>query len=575
VIRPYYGSHLDPYFFVCPSSSKTRAVFPTTAQIQSDTNVFEVFLNYPFSYNLSGGNLDETGSVPLGVVSLIYYAEYGASSPNYINRISTFKDPSIRFLSVEKGDFVFTSVSNNSNSLRPPLSFNPPSAGWVSQDTLAFVIALNGEWGSGKTTFLRMWRQQLLNSGFQCILFNAWENDFSDSPAVSIMGELGIAAKQKLKETGVEGPVAEEKFRDVLKKAKTIARVLAPKAAGIAGRMLLEKVGVSDDLRKDISAILEEGIENQIDQYPDSKNQLEAFRDSLEAYLRALNQRQPSETASTSEKPLVFIVDELDRCKPTYAIDLLESIKHLFSVKGVVFVLGIDRVQLGSTIGTRYGKAFDESGYLRRFIDFEYTLPKPDPEKFLNELFKRFDFEGLLSKGVHEEIRVNQTNEIQSLLPHLFSLFGFSLRTQEQCVRRLSVVILTANPSRRFFGLHTAFLICLREFDRIMYDRYCSGEIDNAPLFVNIHPSPKYSDFKKKHVAPILEAYLIAGIVDKERRNRALTECENRIHNKTEDPDNNYNQIVWNHISSIRHQFDFSGLTKNVQESIELARAFN
>ena len=137
VIRPYYGSHLDPYFFVCPSSSKTRAVFPTTAQIQSDTNVFEVFLNYPFSYNLSGGNLDETGSVPLGVVSLIYYAEYGASSPNYINRISTFKDPSIRFLSVEKGDFVFTSVSNNSNSLRPPLSFNPPSAGWVSQDTLA------------------------------------------------------------------------------------------------------------------------------------------------------------------------------------------------------------------------------------------------------------------------------------------------------------------------------------------------------------------------------------------------------------------------------------------------------
>ena len=54
-----------------------------------------------------------------------------------------------------------------------------------------FVLAIDSPWGSGKTTFLKMWLQYLRNEGFHCLYFNAWENDFSDSPLVSLIGELG------------------------------------------------------------------------------------------------------------------------------------------------------------------------------------------------------------------------------------------------------------------------------------------------------------------------------------------------------------------------------------------------
>ena len=60
----------------------------------------------------------------------------------------------------------------------------------------AFVLAIDAPWGSGKTTFLRMWLQSLQNQGFHCLYFNAWQNDFSDSPLVSLIGEICEAIKK-------------------------------------------------------------------------------------------------------------------------------------------------------------------------------------------------------------------------------------------------------------------------------------------------------------------------------------------------------------------------------------------
>lgn len=53
-----------------------------------------------------------------------------------------------------------------------------------------FVLAINNEWGAGKTTFVKMWEQQLKNEGFKTIYFNAWENDFDSNPLVAIISEF-------------------------------------------------------------------------------------------------------------------------------------------------------------------------------------------------------------------------------------------------------------------------------------------------------------------------------------------------------------------------------------------------
>ena len=53
-----------------------------------------------------------------------------------------------------------------------------------------FVLGINSPWGSGKTTFVQMWKQHLQNEGFNCLYFNAWETDFSEDPFVAMIGEI-------------------------------------------------------------------------------------------------------------------------------------------------------------------------------------------------------------------------------------------------------------------------------------------------------------------------------------------------------------------------------------------------
>lgn len=67
----------------------------------------------------------------------------------------------------------------------------------------------------------------------------------------------------------------------------------------------------------------------------------------------------------------MFFIDELDRCRPTFAIELLERIKHLFDIQNIVFVLSIDKEQLEASTAAAYGSAINAPEYLRRFIDLE------------------------------------------------------------------------------------------------------------------------------------------------------------------------------------------------------------
>ena len=60
-------------------------------------------------------------------------------------------------------------------------------------------------------------------------------------------------------------------------------------------------------------------------------------------------------TAEFTSKKLVFLIDELDRCRPTYAVETIEKIKHLFSVPGIIWVLVMNKEQIESSIQKVYG----------------------------------------------------------------------------------------------------------------------------------------------------------------------------------------------------------------------------
>ena len=221
--------------------------------------------------------------------------------------------------------------------------------GLLATQTEALTVSLNGEWGSGKTFMLKRWRQQLENDGYGAIYFNAWEDDFVPDPLVAILGQLQAHLSEE--------PAVKEFLAGAGQVIATVASGIFKKATGVdiedaAGKA--SKAATTRDMKllDEYSAVLGSRLQ---------------LRDSL--------QRMANKLFETSRKPLVFIIDELDRCRPSFAIELLERVKHLFNIEHVVFVLGIDRTQLGQAIRSVYGD-IDSENYLHRFIDIDFRLPQ-------------------------------------------------------------------------------------------------------------------------------------------------------------------------------------------------------
>ena len=83
---------------------------------------------------------------------------------------------------------------------------------------------------------------------------------------------------------------------------------------------------------------------------------------------------------------LIIFVDELDRCKPIYAVRLLERIKHYFDNERITFVFSINTNELQHTIKRYYGENFDACRYLDRFFDLRMSLPPANIANFYRSI---------------------------------------------------------------------------------------------------------------------------------------------------------------------------------------------
>lgn len=277
-----------------------------------------------------------------------------------------------------------------------------------------FVLAIDNEWGTGKTTFVKMWKKYLDNNDFKTLYFNAWENDFEQDILVTLISELKELKTSK----------NEESFKKVINKAFPLAKSLA---LGLLKTQIEKHVG-NDFVKEFInqtSSTVADGLQEQIDIYTNKKNSIIEFKESLKKFV--------SET--TEGKPVVFIIDELDRCRPNYAVELLEQLKHLFSVPGIVFVLSIDKIQLGNAVRGVYGSdLIDSNEYLRRFIDIEYSIPEPATKLFCNYLFDYFQFDEFLSNNERLKFQELQ-NDKSGFLDFVITLLDYGnipLRVQEK-----------------------------------------------------------------------------------------------------------------------------------------------
>jgi len=375
-----------------------------------------------------------------------------------------------------------------------------------------FVLALDSPWGTGKTTVVRMLRRSLEIDGFQCVYFNAWKDDYVTDPLIPMVSAIdGLKALNDS---------ANESFRTsmaIVKKAVGPIAKRALKAAIKVGTMgVLDVDEVIEEATADAAS---EAASDLIDAFQKEKASLEQFRNALEKAVGKLSENDPP-------RPLIFFIDELDRCRPSYAIELLERVKHLFDVPNMVFVLSIDKKQLEAITAAVYGERIDAPEYLRRFIDLEYALPALHTKSYTRELIKRFEFKEFFdARKQHSSLAYDHDNFVEAFTL-LAGMFDLPLRARERCLTRLAVA-LTQTPQNGYLDpIVLSLLLVLRTNRPDLYAGLISGSIAPRNLIETLRKLPAAREFSASRMSTVLEAYLIAGDVVRERAEQVLKELQ-------------------------------------------------
>ena len=241
------------------------------------------------------------------------------------------------------------------------------------------VITVEAEFGQGKTLFSKAWKYFLeTNDNEAVIRFNAWSSDHADDPLLSFAG--AVLSNFPIETTP---PDVREK---AIKLTKTVGRIagkaalswLIRDAAGDLQEVLNENLGdtelagliedVNTALSKSAIAALAAQIDAEKIRQNDIPEQIKALRTAI------------TKDRGGSQR-LIIMIDELDRCRPDYAIRLLESIKHLFLIEEVIFILFVNLKQIERTATQLFGEISDGERYITKFIDLRLSLPLVEEDK--------------------------------------------------------------------------------------------------------------------------------------------------------------------------------------------------
>ena len=109
------------------------------------------------------------------------------------------------------------------------------------------VLAINGEWGRGKTTFMNMWKQLLENKGFSALYFNVWEHDFVSDPLIGLVAEF-------------KSQLTDQKCGEMIANLVEVAcEVIVGTIPGLLGSLAKKYIG------EDAASTIKEGIFDTID----------------------------------------------------------------------------------------------------------------------------------------------------------------------------------------------------------------------------------------------------------------------------------------------------------------------
>lgn len=262
----------------------------------------------------------------------------------------------------------------------------------LGSDIDIFPMAIDGSWGTGKTEFciklIQLMEEEQKQEGAKkknIIYFDAFEAEPTDQPLLCLLAK-------------VREVIPDKKKKEFTQRIAPVAKVLI-KTAGKAFLQYTLKTSASalnEEINKAVvnsgEALIDMGVESLLDAYAKSKENIDALKAVL--------------TEAVKEIPLVIFIDELDRCRPDFALSIFELTKHIFDIHGIKIIFSINSEQMKSIIKNRYGNYIDAEVYLEKFIHFSILLQN----KFVNNRTHNINAMNILYKYIEEECHIFSNN---------------------------------------------------------------------------------------------------------------------------------------------------------------------
>ena len=290
-----------------------------------------------------------------------------------------------------------------------------------SSNKNGFSVAIDGDWGSGKTWILDALESQLPNDEYLIFHYNAWENDFYEEPLVALLSVMLESLRQI------------KKVKEIVSRANVVSSSILA-LSKIVGVITEKKLGVnlSDTL---------DAIKNTNAAWHDAVLTDDDFN-TLLPLANALKQVKKVLSELNSDFKIFLVVDELDRCLPEYAIKVLERLHHVCNKMPVFQIIAIDKSNLADSICKVFGKNFPNpspqhnimqfaDSYLQKFIDISIPLSNGKPNKSLevmNGLEKEF-CEWTRDRSTGAPVNFNESF-LEEFLAEMFN--GIDRRLQEK-----------------------------------------------------------------------------------------------------------------------------------------------
>lgn len=249
----------------------------------------------------------------------------------------------------------------------------------IEESDARFAIGLFGGWGSGKTTLMQAIESRLTPERCVPVWFSAWRYEKEAHLIVPLLDVL----REGLLEWSEGRKGMAERAKET---ASTIGRVIHSLASGLSFKLSVPQVAeVSLDGGKALTRAREFDQEAEEANRPQSLYH-GSFRALSDAFRDFVHDPGGPGGDGAPKRRIVVFVDDLDRCLPESALEVLESMKLFFDLEGFVFVVGLDRQVVEAAIDARYAGKMGEgsfrvkgSEYIKKIFQVPFTLPPVAP----------------------------------------------------------------------------------------------------------------------------------------------------------------------------------------------------